>query len=117
MRMLIRRSGVDLAGATHVTATVRSMAEPERGWTGRCRIDPGVVDCVVPRRVIEGIGLSAQGTRVYELEDGEFEGVDVTSGQIEVMGEVVGARIVMGDDGGEAVLGRVVLEGVGYDNN
>ncbi len=108
--MLIRRGGVDLAGATHVTGTVRNMGEPERYWTGRFRIDPRMVDCVVPRRVLEEIGLEAVGQWVYELEDGEFERVDVTTGQIEVMGEVVGARIVMGD---EAVLGRVVLEGVG----
>ena len=40
----------------------------------------------------------------------EFERVDVVAGRIEVMGEVVGATVVMGD---EAVLGRVVLEGVG----
>ncbi len=65
---------------------------------------------VVPRQHLEAIGLTAQGTRVYELEDGEFEGVDVVAGRIEVMGEVVGATVVMGD---EAVLGRVVLEGVG----
>lgn len=111
MSMLVRRSGLDLGGATHVTATVRSMAEPERSWTGRFRIDAGVVDCVVPRQHLEANGLSAQGTRVYELEDGEFERVDVVAGRIEVMGEVVGVTVVMGD---EAVLGRVVLEGVGY---
>ncbi len=113
LQTLVRRGGVSLAGLSHVTATVRNMAEPERCWTGRFRIDPGVVDCVVPRRVLEGIGLEAQGTRVYELEDGKFETVDVTSGRIEFMGEVVGVRVLMGEDGCEAVLGRVVLEGVG----
>ncbi len=110
MRTLLRRSELDLGAATHVVATVRSMAKPERCWTGRFRVDAGVVDCVVPRQHLEAIGLSAQGTRVYELEDGEFELVDVTSGRIEFMGEVVGATFVVGDD---AVLGRVVLEGVG----
>ena len=39
MDMLVRRSGLDLGGLTHVTATVRSMAEPERCWTGRLRVD------------------------------------------------------------------------------
>ena len=110
MRMLVRRSSVSLVDLSHVMATVRAMGEGERSWTGRFRIDRGVVDCVVPRRHLEAIGLSAQGTRVYELEDGEFERVDVVAGRIEVMGEVVGATVVMGD---EAVLGRVVLEGVG----
>ena len=111
LQTLIRRARVSLGGATYVTATVRSMGEPERSWTGRFRIDRGVMDCVVPRQHLEAIGLSAQGTRVYELDNGEFERVDAVAGRIEVMGEVVGATVVMGD---EAVLGRVVLEGVGY---
>ena len=110
IKMLVRRNGLDLTGVSHVVATVRNMAVPERFWEGRFRIDPGVVDCVVPRQVLEGIGLEAVGQRVYRLEEGEFEMVGVTTAQVEVMGEVVGARVVMGDDGGEAVLGRVVLE-------
>ena len=34
MNMLLRRSGLDLGGVAYVVATVRSMAEPERSWTG-----------------------------------------------------------------------------------
>ena len=113
IKMLVRRDGLDLTGVSHVVATVRSMTERERSWTGQFRIDPGVVDCVVPRRFLQGIGLEPVGQRVYQLEGGEFERVDVTTAQVEVMGEVVGARVVMGDDESEAVLGRVVLEGVG----
>lgn len=92
MKTLIRRSGVDLGGVSHVVATVRSMAEPERSWTGKFRVDAGVVDCVVPRQHLEAIGLSAQGTRVYELEDGEFERVDVTAGRIELWVSLWGLR-------------------------
>ena len=50
MNMLLRRSRLDLGGVTHVVATVRSTADPSRSWTGRFRMDAGVVDCVVPRR-------------------------------------------------------------------
>ncbi len=114
LQTLIRRARVSLGGAMYVTATVRSMTEPERSWTGRFRIDAGVVDCVVPRRHLEAIGLTAQGTRVYELEDGEFERVDVTTGRIEIMGEVVGATVVMGD---EAVLGMTALESLGSERD
>ena len=109
MKMLVRRGGVDLGGLTHVTATVRSMAEPDRSWTGRFRVDVGVVDCVVPRKYLEGIGLEAVGTRVYESD----ERVDVATARVEVMGEVVGATVVMGHGEDEAVLGRVVMEGMG----
>ena len=39
LQKLTRRSNVDFSGLTHVTATVQSMAEPERSWTGRFRVD------------------------------------------------------------------------------
>ena len=113
MKMLVRRDELDLEGVSHVVATVRNMAEPHRSWTGMFRVDFGAVDCVVPRKHLEEIGIAAVGQQVYQLEDGEFERVDVTTAQVEIMGEVVGARVVMGDDDGEAVLGWVVLKGVG----
>ena len=111
LQRLVRRSTVDLSGLTHVTATLRSMAEPERSWTGQFHIDPNVVDCVVPRKHLEGIGLEVVGTRVYE----SGEKMDVTTAQLEVMGEVCGATVVVGDDEGEAVLGFTALESLGIE--
>ncbi len=54
-----------------MTATVRNVAEPERMWAGRFRVDVAVVDCVVPRRYLEAIGLAVKGERVYPLADGD----------------------------------------------
>ena len=111
--MLIRRGGVDLAGLTHITATVRSMAGVERSWTGWFRVDRSVVDCLVPRPVLEGVGLEVVGQRLYESADGGVEIVDATTASVEVMGEVVGATVLVGDDDGEAVLGMTALESLG----
>ena len=107
MKMLLRRSRLDLSGMEHVVATVRSMAEPERSWTGRFRVDGGVVDCVVPRKHLEGIGLKAVGKRDY----GTGMRVDATTARLEVIGEVVGATVVMGE--GEAIFGMTALESLG----
>ena len=109
--MLLRRSSVSVAVLTHVMATVRSMAEPERSWTGQFRINARSVDCVVPRSHLENIGLEVVATRIYEPGNR----VDVTTGRIEFMGEIVGATIAMGDDGGDTVLGMTVLECLGVE--
>ena len=86
MDMLVRRSGLDLGGLTHVTAPVGSMADPERSWTGRFRVDRSVVDCVVPREVFEGIGPEVVGHRAYESADGGVEIVDATTARVVLEG-------------------------------
>ena len=97
-------------GVTHVTATVRNPAEPERTWEGSFLVDTGATDCLVPRQHLEAIGLEAKGERIYSLADGSELQMLVTTGRIEFMGEVVGATIVMGDAGSEPVMGE---DGVG----
>ena len=94
----------------HVTATVRNPAEPERTWEGSFLVDTGATDCLVPRQHLEAIGLGAKGERIYSLADGSELQMSVTTGRIEFMGEVVGATIVMGDEGSDPVVGRTALD-------
>ena len=61
-------------------------------------MDTGALDCMVPRKHLESIGLEPKGKRVYEMADGSEIRMDVTtSPEVEFMGEVVGATIVIGD--------------------
>ena len=83
-------------GVTHVTATVRNPADPERTWEGLFLVDTGETDCLVPRQHLEAIGLEPESERVYSLADGSEHRMSVTVARIEFMGEVVGATIVMG---------------------
>ena len=102
-------------GLTHVTARVRNPAEPERTWEGEFLVDTGATDCLVPRQHLEGIGLVAEGERVYGLADGSEVRMSVTVGRIEFMGDVVGATIVMGAEDAEPLLGVTALESVGIE--
>ena len=52
---------------THVTTIIRNPAEPDRTWEGLFLVDAGVVDCHVPKRHLEAIGLTPKGQRVYGL--------------------------------------------------
>lgn len=102
-------------GATHVTAVVRNPAEPQRTWEGLFLVDTGATDCMVPRQYLEAIGLEPKGQRIYELADGREIRVDVTVGQIEFMGDFVGATIIFGDLETEPLLGVTALESVGIE--
>ncbi len=102
-------------GVTQVTVTIRNLAAPERAWEGLFLVDTGAIDCLVPRQHLEAIGLKPKGQRVYELADGSEVKMDITIGQIEFMGDIVGGTIIFGDADAEPILGVTALESVGIE--
>ena len=102
-------------GAIHVTVGIRNPAEPGRVWEGLFLVDTGATDCLVPRQHLESIGLAPKGRRVYELADGSEIRLDITTADVEFMGETVGATIVMGETEAEPLLGVTALESVGIE--
>ena len=47
-----------MEGATHVAATIRNPAEPDRFREGLFRVDTGAADSLVPRRRLEASVLA-----------------------------------------------------------
>ena len=102
-------------GVTQVTVTIRNPADPERAWEGLFLVDTGSIDCLVPRQHLEAIGLTPKGQRAYELADGSEVKIDITTGQIEFMGEFVGGTIIFGNTDAEPILGMTALASVGIE--
>lgn len=102
-------------GATHVTATVRNIANRERSWEGLFLVDTGATDSLVPRPHLEAIGLAPERRRVYELADGRTITLDVGFGMIEFMGDVVAGTIIFGEADAEPILGVTALESAGIE--
>ena len=102
-------------GATHVTVTIRNPASPENYWEGLFLVGTGAIDSLVPRDHLESIGLAVKAQRTYELADGSEIKMDITTGDIEFMGEIVGGTIIFGEPGTEPILGVTALESVGID--
>ena len=102
-------------GATHVTVTIRNPAAPDRCWEGLFLVDTGATDSLVPRPHLEAIGLEPKGRRVYELADGNEIAMDITTGDIEFMGETVGGTILFGAADAEPLLGVTALGSVGIE--
>lgn len=102
-------------GATHVTVTIRNPADPKKFWEGLFLVDTGAIDTLAPRDCLEAIGLKPKAQRIYELADGSEIKMDITTGDIEFMGEIVGGTIIFGAPGTEPILGVTALESVGID--
>ena len=102
-------------GATQVTVTIRNPAQPDRAWEGLFLVDTGATDSLVPRPHLEAIGLAPKGRRVCQLADGSELMLDVTTADIEFMGEIVGGTIIFGEAGAEPLLGVTALESVGIE--
>ena len=101
--------------STRVTATVRNPAQPHRTWQGLFLVDTGATDSLVPRTCLEAIGLEPKGQRDYELPDGREARMEITTAEVEFMGEVVGSTIVLGDEGAEPLLGTTALDSAGIE--
>ena len=102
-------------GATHVTVTIRNPAQPDRTWEGLFLVDTGATDSLVPRPHLEAIGLEPKGRRSYELANGSELVLDITTADIEFMGEIVGGTIIFGEANAEPLLGVTALESVGIE--
>ena len=102
-------------GVTHVDVTVRNPAQRTRAWTGSFLVDTGAIDSLVPRHNLAAIGLAPTGQRVYVTADGREVAMDVTVGELEVMGELSGGVIVFGDEGAEPLLGVTALQSAGIE--
>ena len=102
-------------GMTHVTVTVRNPAAPEQSWEGLFLVDTGAVDSLVPGKSLREIGLAPKAKRMYELADGSEVKMDITTGELEFMGELVGSTIIFGADDVEPILGVTALESVGIE--
>ena len=102
-------------GAIYVTVAIRNPADLEREWEGLFLVDTGATDCMVPRQYLEAIGLTPKGKRTYVLADGKSVSFDITTAQVEFMGDFAGATLRFGDEDVEPVLGRTVLASVGIE--
>lgn len=102
-------------GITRVNVKIRNPAEPDRVWEGPFLVDTGAIDCLVPRQHLEAIGLMPKGHRAYSLVDGSEVRMDITTGDLEFMDEIVGGTIVYGEPNAEPLLGVTAMESAGVE--
>ena len=102
-------------GVLRAAVTIRNPADRTRSWQGNFLVDTGAIDTFVPRPQLEAIGLAPCRQRTYETADGRQVTVDVTVGEIEILGELVGGTIIFGEAAAEPRIGVTALGSAGVE--
>lgn len=102
-------------GAIHVDVTLTNPVDPSQSWTGPFLVDTGATDSVVPRPVLDAIGIAPRRTRTYELADGTQVQMDIATAEIEFMGELTAGLVVFAGPDVEPLLGVTALESAGIE--
>jgi len=102
-------------GEIRASATIRNPASDEQTWDDSFLVNPGIVDCLAPRRRLMAIGLAPIGRRRCRLPDGSSQMLDFTAAQIELLGQIGGATVYMMDDDAEPIIGRTTLLSLGLE--
>lgn len=90
--------------------TIRLVGGSE-GWTEvECVVDTGFIGAalVLPRDVIEALGLVISGHEQFDMVGGARTSADITVGQVEWLGEVRSVLIIVGES---YLVGSHLLDG------
>ena len=97
-------------GFIHVPVTVRNPADASKEVEVNFLVDTGAMDSLVPRDRLEAIGITPKGQREYVMADGSEGTFDVSTADMEIMGEFVASRVVFGEPGTQPLLGALDLQ-------
>jgi aspartyl protease family protein len=92
-------------GLTHVTVTVGNPADDAERAEVRCLVDSGAVYSLVPRAVLERLGMAPHSTREFVLANGDVIGRCLATATFEYEGRRGDSMVIVGEPGDDALLG------------
>jgi len=100
-------------GLPRLRFTVSHPIEPDRSADLELLVDTGAMDSIVPRSVLESLGVQPQSRRTYRLANGQTIERDVSIAGFRWNGHMCGATVLFGEPGDEPILGVTALESMG----
>lgn len=97
-------------GLTHVKADVANPADTARWESIDLLVDTGALFSILPRPLLERLGIHPQTKRDLLLADGRTAPRDVGEARFRLSGEEATSRVVFGEPKDAVVLGAVTLE-------
>ena len=101
-------------GMTTIGAKVSNPADISRSAEVEFIVDSGAMYSVVPRTVLQALGIVPHTTKRFYLADGQ--GIDRQIGLafFEYLGERSSAPVIFGEEGDAPLMGATTLEGFGF---
>ena len=101
-------------GMTTVHARVLNPADISRESEVEFIIDSGAVYSVIPRTVLEALGIAPHSRRRFHLADGRAIEREMGFALFDYLGERTGTSVIFGEEGDAALMGVTTLEGFGF---
>lgn len=100
-------------GFIYTPVTVSNPSDRSKTMEINFLVDTGAYESLIPRTMLETIGITPEGKRGYVMADGSEVTLDVAVARMEIMGELVGSTVVFGESGNEPLLGALDLQHAG----
>ena len=101
-------------GITYIDVTVSNPAVPGKRCKVQFLLDSGVVISLVPRHVLEELGIHSHSKREFTLANGEKIELEMGTAAFEYESKRGDGLVVFGDEKSTPLLGATTLEGFGY---
>jgi len=100
-------------GYTYVDAEIANPADLERAESLRFLVDTGALLCLVPRAVLDRLGIVERGRRRFRLADGTAIERGVGIAALKVAGQITGTDVIFGEPNDKPLIGVTALEQIG----
>ncbi len=97
-------------GFTRVTIKVENLKEPGRSAEVECLVDTGAIHTMIPRSVLEQVGIQPERQREFTLANGSKITRSMGAAMVRLNGDQTATDVVFGESGDAALLGVVTLE-------
>ena len=101
-------------GITMLTVEVANPSDPDRSRAVEFLVETGAMHSVVPREILDELGIKATGTQVYRLADGSKVERKKGVASFRYSDRDGGSSVIFGEPGDFTLLGVVTLEDLGF---
>jgi len=100
-------------GLTHVSVKVGNPANGRRAAEVRCLVDSGAIYSLIPRAVLQRLGIKPHSTREFVLANGDVIRRRLATATFEFEGRRGDSMVIVGEPGDDPLLGVTTLDGFG----
>ena len=101
-------------GLTYVRVEIANPALPEKREGLEFLVDSGAAYSLVPRPVLEELGIRAVDRRAFTLANGDIVERDMCNALFFYQNREAASPVIFGEDGDSLLLGTVTLETFGF---
>ena len=101
-------------GLTYIELTLANPASPQHTRCQQFLVDSGAVYSVVPRVLLEELGIQPHSKRSFTLASGEVIERELGDALFEYAGRKAASPVIFGQPGHANLCGMVTLESLGY---